>query len=416
MKRLDVWYQRSIAGTPRINSIAFGNGTYMAVGEGIYTSNDGVTWAQSKQAIQGEDIYDVTFDGTYFVAIIARIDDTGPYIFSYISSDNGKTWTRGVTSPATCFASAIASSQRACVAAGESLQTSNDDGMHWQETMRHQSGASFSDICVGKDTNGGDLFVAVGISNNSSNMQGLYSATSTDGSNWSYLLAGAGMGGLVSVAYGKKVFVAIGEKRHIYMSLDGLTWTRRSFQPADDLYKITFAQDTFVAVGRNGNVYDSADGDHWNVRNVGTTVSLREVHFCGNTFIVVADENSLYQSERYDQPFLGITFDGYGSVEIQPGGMRPTKNWGATFPMGTDLTLTAHGEHFYTWIRDPLGHLHRIISPIFTVFDGWTGLHPGSGLAGQLVRDKHNPIELKMDQDKNLMAHFQIFRPKPPRL
>lgn len=418
MQRLDVWYQRNIPGNPCIYSIDYGNGTYVAVGQGIFTSSDGVTWFSRFPGDQGP-IFDITFYGTRFVAITGdfRPDPDWPscvdqFLCSLLSTDNGLTWKRGLVSPEAFSTTAVASMQGICVGVGSAIQTSKDQGQSWQVTRPQAWLTAFLDVCVGRDAAGHDVFVAVGDCGFGDPADSLYSAVSSDGLKWEVNASGC-VGYLRSIAFGNGFFVAIGSNRRFYTSRDGLNWTGRAYQPPDDLFKIAFGQNTFVAVGANGNVYDSLDGDSWNSRNIGTTEALREVHCCGDTFVVVAENGTIFQSERYDQPFLGLVFDGYGSVSVHPTGVRPMSNWGSTFPKGTVVTLDAHGEYFVRWVTDPFGHKIPIRTPIRTMFAGWSGLNLHNH--SPLIRDKENPISITMDSDKQIMTHFSIARPKPPK-
>lgn len=68
-----------------LTSIAFGNGRYIAAGNGLWTSTDGVNWTRPATVTAGAAINKVTFDGTYFWLL------TSSGVAYY--STNGTSWT-----------------------------------------------------------------------------------------------------------------------------------------------------------------------------------------------------------------------------------------------------------------------------------------------------------------------------------
>ncbi len=419
MKPIDVWYVRDIQGHPQICSIDFGDDTFVAVGRGIFTSSDGITWISRQSPLKSHpyEISDVAASGRTFVAVTHdNVQGDWFPVIPLLSDDQGASWRLGPEVAWTLIPRAITSDGVVFIVVGSGdmasgIQTSTDRGSTWNVVPFTSNSPLhyFNDICVGQDMVGKRLYVAVGQGNigGTSNYIGcFYSAASSDGVTWTEYLSG-GIGEFRSVAYGNGVFVAVGSNRRFYTSKNGVTWTGRSYQPIADVFKITFANNTFVAVGAGGYVYDSQDGDKWNARNIGASETLKEIHYGKNTFLAVGENGTIYQSERYDRPLLSIQFDGYGSVEVKYDAVdvRSMRDWGATFDHGKTVTLIAHNEIYTKWVTDPFGHKIPIPSPIRAVFDHWSGA----------VTGKASTTTVTMDSDKTIVAHFAIWRPKPPK-
>lgn len=417
MKRLDMWQEYTIPGDPSIYGIDYGRNTFVAVGHGIFTSHDGITWAR-QPTVYGNSpciITDVAFSGNTFVAVTNdNVQyDWFPFV-ALISIDGGNTWTSsGMSTASTFFPSAVTADGTTIIAVGtgqvmgDGIVLSMDGGAHWQAVSLPVNGyiQQFSDICKGTSPSGQRLFVAVGqatIQNLALQPGCFYSAVSTDGNTWSEFLGGPG--GFRSVAYGNGVFVAVGSNDIFYISRDGIKWTGRAYRVPSPVYKITFAEGYFVAVGEDGRVYDSPDGDKWSMRVAYAGKALHEIHYCRNAFVAGDEQGHIFLSERYDQPFLSVQIQGSGSVISQPPGKRFIRDWGATFPAGSVVNLSAQGEHFKVSITGPDGHKFSIPSPVFTVFSGWSGA----------VTTNSSMTQITLDQDRAVVAHFEIFKPKLP--
>ncbi len=419
MKPIDSWYARNIPDSPHICSIDFSEDTFIAVGHGIFTSADGITWTIRQSPIPNHpyEIFDVAASGSTFVAVTH--DNVQADFFPVIpllSDDKGESWRIGSQTNWTLIPRAIISDGDVFIVAGSGdmgsgIQISTDRGSTWNVVSFSSKSRLhyFNDICVGEDTGGQRLFVAVGQGNAGypDNYIGcFYTAASPDGVTWTESLSG-GLGEFRSIAYGNGVFVAVGSNRRFYTSRNGLDWTGRSYQAIDEVFKITFANNTFVAVGASGYVYDSEDGDKWDSRNIGANQTLKEIRYGKNTFLAVAENGTIYQSERYDRPLLSIRFEGHGSVDVKCGDLdvHCTRDTVVTFDQGKTVNINAHGELYGKWIPDPFGHKIYIPFSFITVFNYWSGA----------VTGKSSSITVTMDSDKTIVAHFAIWRPKPPK-
>ena len=99
---------------------------------------------------------------------------------------------------------------------------------------------------------------------------------------------------LHDIAYGKGVFVAVGNQGRISKSLDGSEWNTDVSIGNLDLYKIIYAQDQFVAVGEFGLIINSEDGIHWSEHVVGNNNISHIVY--GNDSFMVSNGMMIYRS------------------------------------------------------------------------------------------------------------------------
>jgi hypothetical protein len=173
------------------NDIAYGNNTFVAVGESglIIKSTDAKTWSQS--AARGNIHRAITFGKGYFVEGFGNASAT--YV---ATSTDGVTWANttiaGLTNPPTSLA-------------------------------------------FGKNT-----FV---MSHNSKIMY------SSDAKTWTS--ATPTVSGITKVAYGGGRFMAVGASK-AYTSTDGITWTATTGVPANNWLGLSYGVNNFVAVSSNG--------------------------------------------------------------------------------------------------------------------------------------------------------------------
>src|SRR5512141_888578 len=111
---------------------------------------------------------------------------------------------------------------------------------------------------------------------------------------------------LSGVAFGRGTFVAVGAAGTVLTSPDGVSWTARVTNSAQDLDAIAFDGTKFtavgsggaplVAVGDHGAVATSPDGAFWIARSSGTAKALRDVAWGGGQFIAVGETGTLLAS------------------------------------------------------------------------------------------------------------------------
>ncbi len=189
------------------SSVAYGNGTYVAVAETgtvdqqVMTSSDGSAWT-ARTAAEAHTWKDVAFGNGVFVAVTNNLLATNQVMRS---TDYGANWT-AVASPATkkgWYSVTYGAGKFVAVAitgTGQRVMTSDDDGQTW--TLRD---------------------------------------TPAD-NNW------------YSVSYGNGLFVAVADNGtdRVMTSPDGITWTARSAAANEVWFGVTYGDGRFVAVSASG--------------------------------------------------------------------------------------------------------------------------------------------------------------------
>jgi hypothetical protein len=223
-------------GTSAINSIAFGNEKYVAVGAGgkMAWSEDGVNWTAVRPGLASgttrfpatADIYSIAFGNGRFVA--------GGVGGLMAHSANGSSWT-GI-----------------------------DPGTNNYTTTTFPPDSAIRHIAV---ANG--KFLAVGLSSRAPGN----AAFSGNGTQWTTTNINENIGGFTGfyrAACGNGTWVVAGQ-RSIYDTIsrstdEGQSWTSMSAQAtfgASIIYALAFADGKFVAGGGEGKMAWSEDGENW---------------------------------------------------------------------------------------------------------------------------------------------------------
>jgi len=268
------WVKKDLGILYDMKAIAFGNDTFVSVGEDgashgkIVTSQDGTIWNDS--GVQGY-VYPLT-SIVYGAGIFVAVGKQGAI---YTSAD-GLTWTQ---------TSMGGSSQFDCVTYGDGRFVAagvygaillSSDGNSWTEGSSG-SRADLLDIHCAKDR-----CIAVG--------QGETILTSLDGISWNVTFEGNPACPLNSIRYGAGVYVAVGgcwssEPTSVLFSRHGLHWTRIKTGTFKTLQDVTYGNGKFVAVG-NRIILTSLDGLNW-VKSIGTWPTLRGVAYGNGIYVAV---------------------------------------------------------------------------------------------------------------------------------
>jgi hypothetical protein len=217
------------------NGIGFGNGTFVAVGDGnpITTSPDGINW-NIFYPTGGSGFHSVAYGNDRFVVGGAA---------NALTSTDGQTWIQQSTG----YIGQVAFGNGLFVSPnGASVRTSID-GANWTPPTALPAGNSANAVAFG---NG--IFVTVGD-------QGLI-LSSTDGTNWLQRDAGTTIP-LTSVAFGDGTFIATSwdwnYRGLIFTSNDGISWQQRDTGVRLRLFSASYGNNSFVLVGENGLVLQS---------------------------------------------------------------------------------------------------------------------------------------------------------------
>ena len=226
----------STFGTTYINGIAYGKGTFVAVGGAskMAYSSDGKNWTAIPPGLN---------DGTTF------------------GTASGGTTIHG-----------IAYGNNTFVAVGNSgKMATSPDGITWTKVASNPFLSNY-DFILGI-AYGNNMFVAVGEAGKI--------ATSPDGTTWTSATQSTFVGTeyIEAVAYGNGTFVAVGVYGKIVTSTNGTTWTgvtNSTFgsstgnDHSSDIYAITYKNGMFIAGGANGKMATSTNGTTWTAVDTGT--------------------------------------------------------------------------------------------------------------------------------------------------
>lgn len=217
-----------------LNSIAYGNGTYVAAGEpGVFTSSDAVSWR--RQDSGGSKWERVRHVGGAFLAFGEVPNPAGQTVLQIGISTNGLDWrllqvnrfynnVANVTTDGKSLFAITASSEAAGTRNTKSIWRSLD-GQEWIEVYR--------------DSEQGPDFLA----------------------------------------FGNGVYVAVGyysSSKRVLLSADGVNWTAHDGFPGYGAEDIIFAQGKFYAKAGQ-KIFSSADGRNWSTSSTGYFGGFREL-------------------------------------------------------------------------------------------------------------------------------------------
>ena len=264
----DTWTARMAAEQNTWNSVAYGNGLFVAVANDganrVMTSPDGVTWT-ARTAANANDWKAVTYGDGLFVALSESGND------QVMTTPDGITWTSRATPGNALLWESVSYGNGTFVAVAvggfpaDPKVISSPDGITWT-TRTPAIDESFESV-----TYGGGQFVAVAASGGTNSVM-----TSPDGITWTGRTA-AQANVWFAVTYGDGQFVAVafnGTDR-VMTSPDGITWTLQNAAEQNAWRDITYVNGLFVAVAINGTNRIMTSGTLWTVPGAPTNVSAK---------------------------------------------------------------------------------------------------------------------------------------------
>ena len=283
-----------------IRKIVYGNGLWVAIGKNIiYSSTDGISWTQ--QYFTNDNSYDLTgltYGNNTFVAV-------GVYN-AVLTSSNGKTWSK---TTGTALGDIAFGNGTFVGVSGNNLLTS-PDGINWAVRASYPPiqyvGTRFTRIAFG---NG--IFAAIGYDSESVPRNDVV-YTSTYGVSWTgYILnTPESFKGLNDICFGNNIFLIVGNIGYVFTSSDGTNWSGlQAGAPTlgggiayDDRYSVAYGDGTFVSVGEGNDILSSLDGVTWKRKNSIVSNALYYVAYVNHSFIVGSNSNDVLQSTRDDVP------------------------------------------------------------------------------------------------------------------
>lgn len=149
------------------------------------------------------------------------------------------------------------------------------------------------------------------------------------------------------------ISVKVGNSGTILTSVGGGSWNKQNPGIAYDINDVIFADGMFVAVGNHGTILTSADGETWHSCTAGTTKDLFDINYADGAFLVGGSGVILRSGDEAPATCLVTVQGGTGSGSYTPGatviitantpasGQR-FKEWSitpsVTFVEGTDAT------------------------------------------------------------------------------
>lgn len=264
---------------------------FVAVGEGVFTSPDGITWTERQGGVTSR-LEDVAWKGGQFVAV----GDEG----TVLTSPDGASWTRQVTPAATWPELwGVAASGDRFVAVGRqyipvtgdhvSLILTSTDGAVWTEVLPRQS------VSLNRVVWSGDRFVAVG-SSSGEPMASAIALLSPDGLAWTrHAVGSTSITVLYDLAWSGSQFVAVGYGGAA-RSPDGVTWQQVGAGSVTSSDAIGWSGQRFLACGV---VYcqSSSDGVDWTYRQLpGTGASVRGLAWADTRWVAVGNASLVLTS------------------------------------------------------------------------------------------------------------------------
>lgn len=158
---------------------------------------------------------------------------------------------------------------------------------------------------------------------------------------------------LTDVAYGRGVYVAVGDAGSVLFSRDAKAWEVVQIGTALGLRAVSWSDGLFTAVGDAGTVALSPDGVEWVVTTVGSAESLTGAVSGHGRLVVVGTSGTIFWSvggstwQRALSPttadLAAVTFSGTRFVAAEGGG--------SSAPTPAGILTSVDGA---TWVRTPI--------------------------------------------------------------
>ena len=289
------WNARTVPNAQSWQSVAYGNGLFVAVAvngstsQQIMTSPDGVNWTARTSPYASAQWTSITYGNGLFVAV----SQTNGYI---MTSPDGVNWT-GRISPNIVQWSSVAYGSGVFVAVANTGSTSTDimtspDAVNWTaRTSPTATALQWQSVTYGNGT-----FVAVAQTGTTATDI----MTSTNGVTWTSQTSPNAQQWR-SVTYGNGLFVAVAQDgttaTDIMTSSNGTTWTAQTSPNAQSWQSVTYGNGLFVAVAYNGattsqQVMISLNGTIWTAQSSANLLQWTAVTYANSTFVAVANNGT----------------------------------------------------------------------------------------------------------------------------
>jgi hypothetical protein len=319
------WYYFYLGTTNNLNSVAFANGLFVAVGSNssVYTSTNGYDWIQRTFPVSSLTLTEVVYGNALWVVscntssqrIFSSVDgitwsgvwNTGGSIFvdKYTStyyangiwvtilggqpatSADGITWTsRPVdlnhTFSFLLYTGSVWITSTAGINSRVSIST---DGLNWTPTFSLIFSAFLPPATFG--INGSNIILG-------SVAPSVY-VSLDNGANWEYVsMSGSYTGSVQGLAYGNSRWVAVTQNQAAISTTNGLTWTQTVASGlGQSVSGLLYANSLFVFGSSTGVIKTSPDGTTWTTRTSNTTQPIYDIKYFNNLFISVGGSGNI---------------------------------------------------------------------------------------------------------------------------
>lgn len=299
----DLWSAHNSGTTWHLLDVAYGHGTYVAVGglppfnpsdpiqASLLSSTDATNWT-SLALPTNANFYGVSFVNDEFISV----GDSG----LIMTSPDGISWV--VLNSAASNRTAdiyplggVAFGNGRFVAMDRLLGNTclvSTDATNWNSTPL-VAGSGFVEMNRVYFING--MFIAGGLVNNGALL------TSTNGVNWTVRFSPLPGSGINDLAYGAGRWVAVGDLGGAITSSNAFTWTKANVPAAVtqahvNLHGVVYADGYFVVVGDAGTILTSPNGIDWTSRTSAGSAALNAVTFGNGSLVAVGLNGTIWQS------------------------------------------------------------------------------------------------------------------------
>ena len=287
--------------------VTYGNGVFMALG-GIsgqsYRSVDGISWSMSIVPFQSGRGKGLSYSNGLFIFL-----DTHPYGQVHLSTD-GLNWISNTPTDLPNLR-AVAYGGGQFVAVGDQGVLRHSAGGRTWEPATSGTTAELNSLAYGNGT-----FVVPAGTDGAGNAKIL---RSVDAVNWTESSTTLNVGSWV-IAFLNGEFIGVTTTGGILRSVDGAAWSQAA-ETSQPLTAVTFGNGVYIAVGNYGTIFSSSDGLNWVDR--GSNVAYEPVYD--------------YESDAYvDLPnLLAVQYANGMFVAVGQGGAVVTSADGMTWNFGT---------------------------------------------------------------------------------
>jgi len=322
-----------------LREVVYGNGIFVAVGVsgGILSSSDGLNWVESNDSSDCcSDLEGICYGNGQFVVV----QGGGAILISTNGFNNWIEYDPGIFDG---FWN-IVSGNGLYVASGLfGIIANSTNGIDWSN-----AGTSYPVRCIGF---GDGQFIAND------------GEVSTDAVNWTPGNATVD-GSITGVVWDNDIYVAVGSgASSVFTSLDGTEWNPVNFGNFNPMSRVVYAQNKFVAVG--SGILTSTNGIGWMSQNAGTPNGLSAITYGNGLFVAVGA--SVWSGNGYSATIL---------TSPDSTNWTQTTNLPATFPGANGLSGIAYRRGLFVAVGDG--------GTILTSSDGTNWVQQISGVGNSL--------------------------------